>query len=155
MYDSFPNFQKASMTWHLFEGCERSYSKCNMFLRKISNFSVQSKQKGSSFPKGASINDVRRGEGGSQKAGERNKIRGFVTVTRGEGVKKSKKIADIIYGSPLNEITFPNLVCLPPSIFQRSRFASQWNRYSWSDKCIECIDDVSCRMWRSMNPFKI
>ena len=72
-----------------------------MFLRKISNFSVQSKQKGSSFPKGASINDVRRGEGGSQKAGERNKIRGFVTVTRGEGVKKCENSADFIYGSPL------------------------------------------------------
>ena len=51
--------------------------------------------------KGASICDVRivLGEGGPQKANERNKISCFVTVT-GEGVKQSENFADVIYGSP-------------------------------------------------------
>ena len=38
---------------------------------------------------------------GPQKADKRNKISWFVTLTRGEGVKKSQNFADVLYGSPL------------------------------------------------------
>ena len=44
------------------------------------------------------------GGGGPQKADERNKTSWFVTVTRGEGVKISENLADVIYGSPLSDI---------------------------------------------------
>ena len=51
---------------------------------------------------GACIYDVwpERKHGGSQKADTRNKISRFLSLTRGEGVKKSENIADVICACP-------------------------------------------------------
>ena len=52
--------------------------------------------------KGASIYTcITSSVGGSpQKSDERNKISLFLYLTRGEGIKKPKNFADVIYGSP-------------------------------------------------------
>ena len=72
-------------------------------------------------PKGASINDVRTEGGGCQKipqicAQTAHKIR----IKEGEeGVKKSKNVADVIYGSPLSKGT-------PKSQATQSKTLSRW-----------------------------
>ena len=61
---------------------------------------------GYSWHLGASINEWV-GEWSPIKGEEWNKISWFVTVTRGEGVKKSENFADVIYGSQcVNECCF-------------------------------------------------
>ena len=44
------------------------------------------------------------GEGGPQKADERNEVAGLMYVTSGERVKKSKHFADVMYRSPLMQL---------------------------------------------------